>query len=33
MLTLKMGISITSLYNYLKINPELKNITNGGQNA
>ena len=29
----EVGISITSLYNYLKINPELKNITNGGQNA
>src|SRR5574344_1607442 len=29
----EVGISIVSLYNYLKINPELKNITNGGQNA
>lgn len=29
----EVGISIGSLYNYLKINPELKNITNGGQNA
>lgn len=29
----EVGISITSLYNCLKINPELKNITNGGQNA
>lgn len=29
----EVGISIASLYNYLKINPELKNITNGGQNA
>lgn len=29
----EVGISIVSLYNYLKINPELKNITNGRQNA
>lgn len=29
----EVGISVVSLYKYLKLNPELKNITNGGQNA
>lgn len=29
----EVGISIVSLYNYLKLNPELKNMTSGGQNA
>ena len=29
----EVGISIVSLYNYLKLNPELKNMTNGGQHA
>ena len=29
----EVGISIVSLYNCLKLNPELKNMTNGGQNA
>ncbi len=29
----EVGISIVSLYNYLKLNPELKNMTNGGQSA
>lgn len=29
----EVGISNTSLYNYLKLNPELKNMTNGGQHA
>ena len=29
----EVGISIVSLYNYLKQNPELKNMTSGGQNA
>ena len=29
----EVGISIVSLYNYLKLNPELKTITSGGQNA
>ena len=28
-----IGISIVSLYNYLKLNPELKNMRNGGQHA
>ena len=28
-----IGISIVSLYNYLKLNPEPKNMTNGGQHA
>ena len=29
----EVGISVVSLYNYLKLNPELKNMTNGGQSA
>ena len=29
----EVGISVFSLYNYLKLNPELKNMTNGGQHA
>ena len=29
----EVGISIVSLYNYLKLNPELKTMTSGGQNA
>ena len=29
----EVGISIVSLYNYLKLNPELKNMTRGDQNA
>ena len=29
----EVGISIVSLYNYLKLNPELKNMTNGDQHA
>ena len=29
----EVGISVVSLYNYLKFNPELKNMTNGDQNA
>lgn len=29
----EVGISIVSLYNYLKLNPELKNMTSGDQNA
>lgn len=29
----EVGISVVSLYNYLKLNPELKNMTNGGQHA
>ena len=29
----EVGISVASLYNYLKINPELKNMTSGDQNA
>ena len=29
----EVGISIVSLYNYLKLNPELKSMTNGGQSA
>ena len=29
----EVGISIVSLYNYLKLNPELKNMTSGDTNA
>lgn len=29
----EVGISVVSLYNYLKQNPELKNMIKGGQNA
>ena len=29
----EVGISVASLCNYLKLNPELKNIISGGQNA
>ena len=29
----EVGISVASLYNYLKLNPELKKMTSGGQNA
>ena len=29
----EVGISVVSLYNYLKLNPELKNMTNGGRRA
>lgn len=29
----EVGMSVGSLYNYLKLNPELKNMTNGGQHA
>ena len=29
----EVGISIVSLYNYLKLNPERKTLTSGGQNA
>lgn len=28
----EVGISVASLYNYLKLNPELKKMTSGGQN-
>ncbi|MBR2922901.1 MAG: hypothetical protein IKC10_06255 [Alphaproteobacteria bacterium] len=29
----EVGMSVGSLYNYLKLNPELKNMTDGGQHA